>query len=165
MEIAMGSERIEAPGRRRAGSSGLRESETAGRARAAEDRDIRADAREDAADERDAKADDREHEQDARDVRQDARTERQDQRDADITREEATKAAHLDVLTARQLEILTLIAEGMSNKAIARQLHLSVNTIKSTIRGVYDRIGVVSRTQAVHWYTHGPRRAPDQREF
>jgi two-component system, NarL family, response regulator LiaR len=54
-------------------------------------------------------------------------------------------------LTARESEILTFIARGLSNDDIARHAYLSINTIKSYIRSAYRKIGVTSRAQAVRW--------------
>ena len=54
-------------------------------------------------------------------------------------------------LTDRESEILTLICRGMSNDQIARQLYLSINSIKTYIRTAYRKIGASSRSQAVIW--------------
>lgn len=54
-------------------------------------------------------------------------------------------------LTAREAEVLTFIARGLSNEEIARQSFLSINTIKTYIRTAYRRIGVSTRAQAVRW--------------
>ncbi|SEC93660.1 DNA-binding response regulator, NarL/FixJ family, contains REC and HTH domains [Nocardioides exalbidus] len=61
-------------------------------------------------------------------------------------------------LTAREADVLSLIAAGMSNKEIAEQLGVTINSVKSYIRGAYRTIGVDSRTKAVLWgITHGLR--------
>jgi DNA-binding CsgD family transcriptional regulator len=52
-------------------------------------------------------------------------------------------------LTPRELEVLTLLAEGMSNKAIARRLGISVHTAKFHVRGLIDKLDAVGRTDAV----------------
>ncbi|MGH7553525.1 MAG: response regulator [Longimicrobiales bacterium] len=54
----------------------------------------------------------------------------------------------LSVLTQRELEVLTLLAAGESNKAIARQLSLSVGTVKGHVSAVLAKLQVNSRTQA-----------------
>ncbi|CAN5370748.1 hypothetical protein BH09ACT12_BH09ACT12_27310 [soil metagenome] len=54
-------------------------------------------------------------------------------------------------LTARESQILALIARGHTNQEIANELFLSINSIKSHIRTTYRRIGVVRRTQAIVW--------------
>lgn len=56
-------------------------------------------------------------------------------------------------LTAREAEVIALITQGRSNLEIAELLHLSVNTIKTTIRSAYRTIGVKNRVQAVLWGT------------
>ncbi|HEX6863555.1 MAG TPA: response regulator transcription factor, partial [Thermoanaerobaculia bacterium] len=52
-------------------------------------------------------------------------------------------------LTARELEILRLISDELSNQEIARRLRLSVHTVKNHIHKVLDTLGVESRRQAV----------------
>jgi LuxR family maltose regulon positive regulatory protein len=52
-------------------------------------------------------------------------------------------------LTPRECEILDLIADGQSNKAIARQLNLGAETVKSHLKNVFAKLGVERRTQAV----------------
>lgn len=52
-------------------------------------------------------------------------------------------------LSAREREVLALLAEGLSNKAIARHLFLSEATVKSHLNRVYDKLGVDSRTSAL----------------
>jgi LuxR family maltose regulon positive regulatory protein len=53
------------------------------------------------------------------------------------------------LLTPREREILELIAEGQSNKAIARELNLGPETVKSHLKHVFAKLGVERRTQAV----------------
>jgi DNA-binding NarL/FixJ family response regulator len=52
-------------------------------------------------------------------------------------------------LSDREVELLRLIAEGFSNKAIARQLSLSENTIKYHIKNILQKLGVQNRTEAI----------------
>ena len=52
-------------------------------------------------------------------------------------------------LTRRELEVLELIAEGLSNREIAERLSLSVGTVKVHTRNIYGKLDVNSRTQAV----------------
>ena len=58
-------------------------------------------------------------------------------------------------LTPRELEVLTLLAEGMSNKAIARRLGISVHTAKFHVGALIDKLDAVGRTDAV---AHAARR-------
>ncbi|MFI5258932.1 MAG: LuxR C-terminal-related transcriptional regulator [Candidatus Limnocylindrales bacterium] len=52
-------------------------------------------------------------------------------------------------LSARELEVLPLIAEGLTNQEIADRLYLSLHTVKAHARTIYAKLGVTSRTQAV----------------
>lgn len=52
-------------------------------------------------------------------------------------------------LSPREQQVLQLIANGSENKQIARELELSEATVKTYIRGVFDRLDVTSRAEAV----------------
>jgi NarL family two-component system response regulator LiaR len=52
-------------------------------------------------------------------------------------------------ITARELEILNLIARGLSNREIAAQLFVSENTVKTHCSRAFDKLGAARRTQAV----------------
>lgn len=52
-------------------------------------------------------------------------------------------------ITRRELEILELIAQGMSNREIAQKLFVSENTVKTHSSRVFDKLGAKRRTQAV----------------
>lgn len=52
-------------------------------------------------------------------------------------------------LTPRQKHVLSLMAQGLPNKSIARELNLSVDTVKDHVAAVLKALGVSSRTQAV----------------
>lgn len=52
-------------------------------------------------------------------------------------------------LSARELDVLRLVAEGMSNRDVAARLHISENTVKNHMRAVHEKLGVSSRTEAV----------------
>jgi ATP/maltotriose-dependent transcriptional regulator MalT len=52
-------------------------------------------------------------------------------------------------ITDRELEILTLIARGLSNREIATQLFVSENTVKTHCSRTFDKLGAARRTQAV----------------
>lgn len=52
-------------------------------------------------------------------------------------------------LTPRELEVLALVAEGASNKTIARRLGISVHTAKFHVGSLLAKLGAASRTEAV----------------
>ncbi|MBB5849956.1 response regulator [Amycolatopsis umgeniensis] len=52
-------------------------------------------------------------------------------------------------LTLREIEVLALVADGLSNRAIAERLHLTEGTVKSHLARSYTKLGVDSRTAAV----------------
>jgi DNA-binding CsgD family transcriptional regulator len=58
-------------------------------------------------------------------------------------------------LTPRELEVLALLAEGASNKVIARRLGISVHTAKFHVASLLDKLDAVGRTDAV---AHAARR-------
>ncbi len=54
-------------------------------------------------------------------------------------------------LTGREREVLTLVAEGLPNKLIARRLEISEKTVKAHLTRIFERLGVTDRTQAALW--------------
>lgn len=64
-------------------------------------------------------------------------------------------------LSAREVEIVALIAQGLSNQEILDKLHLTINTLKSHIRSSYRKIGADSRSQAVAWAMQNGFAPPD----
>ena len=54
-------------------------------------------------------------------------------------------------ITRRELEILGLVAQGMSNREIAGQLFVSENTVKTHCSRAFDKLGAKRRTQAVQF--------------
>jgi len=59
------------------------------------------------------------------------------------------KEQHHEVLSDRESHVLRLAASGLSNNAIAQELHLSVSTIQSHLRSIFNKLGVGSRTEAM----------------
>jgi DNA-binding NarL/FixJ family response regulator len=55
----------------------------------------------------------------------------------------------IESLTSREREILDLLAQGLSNKAIAARLYLSVRTVEGHLANIYSRLEVHSRTEAM----------------
>lgn len=53
------------------------------------------------------------------------------------------------LLTPRELEVLAALSEGMTNKAIARRLDISLHTVKFHVESVFRKLGARTRTEAV----------------
>ena len=61
----------------------------------------------------------------------------------------AVKEELIDPLSERELEILQLIDEGLSNREITERLFITLHTVKKHSSNIYAKLGVSSRTQAV----------------
>ena len=59
------------------------------------------------------------------------------------------EAGLVQPLSMRELEVLQVIAEGLSNQEVANRLYLSLHTVKVHARNIYAKLGVKNRTQAV----------------
>ena len=66
-----------------------------------------------------------------------------------VARTRYPDAEWIEPLSERELEVLDLIAEGLTNPQIAARLFLSLNTVKTHTRSIYGKLDVHSRTQAV----------------
>jgi len=62
---------------------------------------------------------------------------------------ESNTHPELDIITARQRDILTLLVDGMPNKLIAEALGITEGTVKQHLKSLYKRLNVQNRTQAV----------------
>jgi DNA-binding NarL/FixJ family response regulator len=68
-------------------------------------------------------------------------------------------------LTEREHAVLELVAQGRNNAEIARELSLSEKTVRNYVSGIFDKLGVTSRPQAIvrareSGYGHGTRPMP-----
>lgn len=68
--------------------------------------------------------------------------------------EQGCKPGTREHLSERELEIIGSIAEGQSNKVIARRCAISESTVKIHVRGILRKINVRNRTQAAVWALH-----------
>ncbi|MBK8048303.1 MAG: helix-turn-helix transcriptional regulator [Anaerolineales bacterium] len=60
---------------------------------------------------------------------------------------------YLDQLTAREMEVLSHVADGKSNQEIAMALSIAVHTVEQHLKHIYTKLEVQSRTQASkHYY-------------
>jgi DNA-binding NarL/FixJ family response regulator len=57
------------------------------------------------------------------------------------------------VLGAREEEVCTLVAQGLSNKDIAARLFLSLRTVETHVHHLLNKLGVNSRTQIAVWFS------------
>jgi LuxR family maltose regulon positive regulatory protein len=68
---------------------------------------------------------------------------------ADSSKSQAPESEWIEPLSERELEVLQLIAKGLTNREIASRLFLSVNTVKAHARTIYGKLDAHNRTQAV----------------
>jgi two-component system nitrate/nitrite response regulator NarL len=62
----------------------------------------------------------------------------------------AVNASGLNLLSKRELEVVQLLVQGLSNREIARHLQLSQHTVKNHLFRIFDKLGVSSRIELVH---------------
>ena len=60
---------------------------------------------------------------------------------------------HPDGLTPREIDVLRLVAMGLADAEVARQLFLSVRTVHAHLRSIYRKLGLRSRTAAARYAT------------
>jgi DNA-binding NarL/FixJ family response regulator len=66
-----------------------------------------------------------------------------------------TATPHPGGLTARELEVLVLVAQGKTNRAIANELFISEKTVASHVSHIFTKLGVASRSAATAYaYDH-----------
>jgi DNA-binding NarL/FixJ family response regulator len=65
------------------------------------------------------------------------------------------RQASVSPLSAREFEVARLVAEGLTNRAIAERLHLSSRTAENHVQHVLDKLGFDSRSQIAAWFAAG----------
>ena len=76
--------------------------------------------------------------------------------------EETSSDTGLADLTPREAQVADLLARGNSNKLIARELGISVSTVKIHVSHVFEKYGVHNRTEVAHRLLRGNRALPDR---
>ena len=66
-----------------------------------------------------------------------------------VSKSQAAQSELVEALSERELEVLQLIAEGLTNPEIADRLFLTLNTVKVHTRNIYGKLDAHNRTQAV----------------
>ena len=66
----------------------------------------------------------------------------------------------MDTLTDRERTLIELLAQGHSNKALAQEVGISVNTVKFHLRNLYEKLSVDSRSQAIALFYKSATRPP-----
>jgi predicted ATPase/DNA-binding CsgD family transcriptional regulator len=61
------------------------------------------------------------------------------------------RTSHALGISEREIEVVRLVAEGLSNREIARRLHLSVRTVETHVRHMLTKTGLLNRTQLATW--------------
>jgi DNA-binding CsgD family transcriptional regulator len=67
------------------------------------------------------------------------------------TGQKAASPKSLDALTPRELEVLRLLAQGMTSAQIAQQLTITLLTVNSHVRSIYSKLGIASRSAATRY--------------
>jgi len=68
-----------------------------------------------------------------------------------LARGQAANLSQTEALSEREMEIVSLLAQGLTNKDIAQTLILSVRTVEAHRRSIFAKLGVRSRTEAALW--------------
>jgi DNA-binding NarL/FixJ family response regulator len=55
-------------------------------------------------------------------------------------------------LSSREREVLQMLTEGTENKAISASLGIALHTVEKHLQNIYRKLGVTSRTEAIHWW-------------
>ncbi len=76
--------------------------------------------------------------------------------------QQAARSGLVDELSSRELDVLRLLRTDLSGPEIARELHVSMNTLRSHTKSIYTKLGATSRREAVGRATeHGLSAGPE----
>lgn len=67
-----------------------------------------------------------------------------------------------DSLSAREQQVLSLMAKGLSNRQIGKQLNILERSVKYHATNIFSKLGVASRTQAALWYERNKEALSDE---
>lgn len=68
-----------------------------------------------------------------------------------LARGEPVGSGSTEMLSEREIDVIRLLGQGLTNKDIAQTLILSVRTVEAHLRSIYGKLGVRSRTEAALW--------------
>lgn len=68
-----------------------------------------------------------------------------------LLRHHGNSVSRTPELTGRELEVLGMVADGLTSKEIAEKLYISENTVRNHVRNILDKLGLNSRFEAVNW--------------
>jgi len=77
-----------------------------------------------------------------------------DASEATLTKVSASLVDIYDELTEREVEVLHLVAMGLTNAQIAEQLTISPRTVHAHVRSIYSKLGISSRSAATRYAIH-----------
>ncbi|MBM2832801.1 MAG: two component transcriptional regulator, LuxR family, partial [Dehalococcoidia bacterium] len=69
-------------------------------------------------------------------------------------------AAEAELLSVREQEVLTLVAQGLTNKEVADKLYISENTVKYHMKNILDKLHLQNRAQVIAWAARHNRQPP-----
>ena len=65
-----------------------------------------------------------------------------------------------ELLSSREQEVLTLVAQGLTNKEAAGRLYISENTVKYHMKNILDKLHLQNRAQVIAWAARQGRNPP-----
>ena len=81
---------------------------------------------------------------------------------AEVPSVRVVNASGDEILTPREEQVVALVAEGMGNREIARELSLSEHTVKKYLFHIFEKLGISTRVELVLYaFNHGNQRSTD----